>query len=69
MYILIYTDYDDEECETFFRVIFSSKDEKTAQEHYNFLITAPKSKYTVFNLNFYFIPEGEGNVTVGSSDY
>ena len=69
MYILIYTDYDDEECETFFRVIFSSKDEKTAQEHYNFLITAPKSEYTPFNLNFYFIPEGEGNVTVGSSDY
>ena len=53
----------------FFRVLFSSKDEKIAQEHYNSLITAPKSKYTVFNLNFYFIPEGEGNVTVGSSDY
>lgn len=69
MYILIYTDYDDEECETFFRVIFSSKDEKTAQEHYNFLITTPKSKYTPFNLNFYFIPEGECDVAVGSADY
>ena len=69
MYILVYTDFNDEKCETFFRVLFSSKDEKIAQEHYNSLITAPKSKYTAFNLNFYFIPEGEGNVTVGSSDY
>lgn len=69
MYILVYTQYDDNESVIRFHILYASKDEKDVEKYYNSLINNPKGNYSFLNLSMYNVSDGKNDVVVGSCEY
>jgi hypothetical protein len=69
MFILIHSEFDDDESVIRFRILYASKNESDAENYYNSLINDSKKDYSFLNLSMYHVSEGENDIVVGSCEY
>lgn len=69
MYILVYTQYDDNESVIRFHILYASKDKSNVEEYYDSLINNPKGQYGFLNLSMYNVSDGKNDIVIGSCGY
>jgi hypothetical protein len=69
MYILVYTEFNNDKKAIRFHVLYSSKNESDAEEYYNYLINNSEKKYSFLNLSMFYVSDGENDVVVGNCEY